>query len=133
MSTHVYGTAGEGVVVQQIQRIHSDAYDALFRGASSSANYYTTQQNSLKAIQANLGDPNSGIATQYSQFQSAIAALVSQASGGQTATARAAVLTQAQALASSLNNAANAISQQKAQTLQQDNARFPRCLPPAPS
>ncbi len=122
MATHVFGTVGEGVVVQQIQRIHSDSYDALFRGASSSANYYTTQQNSLKAIQSNLGDPNSGIATQYSSFQSAIAALVSQASSGQSSTARANVLTQAQALASSLNNAANSITQQKAQTLQQGAA-----------
>ncbi len=122
MSTHVAGTVGEGAVIQEIQRIHSDAYDALFRGASSSQNYYTTQQNILSAVQSTLGDPNSGIATQYSQFQTAVAQLVSQASSGQSSTARANVLTQAQALTNSLNSASNAITQQKAQTLQQGAA-----------
>jgi len=39
MSTHVSGTSGEGVIIGQVQRINSNAYNALFRGASSSQNY----------------------------------------------------------------------------------------------
>ncbi|MDQ2865188.1 MAG: flagellar hook-associated protein FlgK [Candidatus Eremiobacteraeota bacterium] len=119
MATHVYGTAGEGAIVSQIQRIHSDAYDALFRGASSSQNYFSTQQQSLQAVQATLGDPNSGINTQYTNFQTAISQLVAQGPSGQSDAVRQNVLTQAQALATSLNSAANAITSQKAQTLQQ--------------
>ena len=118
-SAHVAGTSGDGVLVQQIARIHSDAYDALFRGASSSQNFFTTQQQQLQAIQATLGDPNSGVGTQFSSFQTAISQLVAQASSGQSASVRQNVLAQAQALASSLNNSANAISQQKAQAMQQ--------------
>jgi len=34
------GTLGDGVLVSQIERIHSDSYDSLFRGASSSQNYF---------------------------------------------------------------------------------------------
>ena len=118
-STHVAGTSGDGVLVQQVERVHSDAYDALFRGASSSQNFFTTQQQQLQAIQATLGDPNAGVGTQFASFQSAINQLVAQASSGQSSSVRQNVLTQAQALASSLNNAANAISVQKAQALQQ--------------
>src|SRR5215472_54430 len=58
MSTHVPGTAGQGAIISQIERIHSDAYDAMFRGASASQNFYTTQQNALKGLQSILGDPN---------------------------------------------------------------------------
>ncbi len=119
MSTHVYGTVGEGAIVGEIQRIHSDSYDALFRGASSSQNYFTTQQQQLQAIQATLGDPNAGIGTQYTNFQTAIAQLVSQGPSGQSDAVRSNVLTQAQALATSLNTSSNAITSQKAQTLQQ--------------
>src|SRR5215469_10317779 len=79
MATHVPGTAGQGAVISQIERIHSDAYDAMFRGASSSQNYYSTEQNVLQGIQAQLGDPKAGIGSQYGAFQAAIAQLVSQA------------------------------------------------------
>ena len=119
MSTHTYGTVGEGAIVGQIQRIHSDAYDALFRGASSSQNYFAAQQQSLQAVQSTLGDPNAGINAQYSNFQTAIAQLVAQGPSGQSTAVRQNVLTQAQALATSLNTAASAITTQKAQTLQQ--------------
>ncbi|MEO9170400.1 MAG: flagellar hook-associated protein FlgK [Candidatus Baltobacteraceae bacterium] len=122
MATHVYGTVGEGAIIGQIQRIHSDSYDALFRGASSSQNYFAAQQQQLQAIQATLGDPNAGINTQYANFQASIQQLVAQGPGGQSAAVRQSVLTQAQALATSLNNAANAITSQKAQTLQQGAA-----------
>jgi flagellar hook-associated protein 1 FlgK len=122
MATHVPGTAGQGAVVQQIQRIHSDAYDAMFRGASSSQNYYQTQQTVLQGVQAQLGDPNAGIGTQYAAFQTAIAQLVAQAGSGDPSAARANVLSTAQSLSSALGSAANAISTQKASTLQQGAA-----------
>lgn len=119
MSTHVRGAFGDGVLVQNIARIHSDSYDALFRGASSSQNFFQAQQEQLKAIQATLGDPNSGIGTQFTNFQTAIAQLSAQVSSGQSTSVRQNVLTQAQALANSLNNASNALTQQKAQVLTQ--------------
>lgn len=116
---HSPGTSGDGVIVQQIERIHSDAYDALFRGASSSQNFFSTQQQQLQAIQATLGDPNAGIGSQFSAFQTAINQLVAQASSGQSASVRQSVIQQSQALATALNNAANAISLQKGQAMQQ--------------
>jgi flagellar hook-associated protein 1 FlgK len=119
MATHVPGTAGQGVIVTQIQRIHDNAYDSMFRGASSSQNYYQTQQNTLQAVQSQLGDPNSGIAAEYSAFQTAVTQLVNQASSGNATTASQNVLTQAQALTTSLNNAGNTITAQQQSVLQQ--------------
>ncbi|MDE2482988.1 MAG: flagellar hook-associated protein FlgK [bacterium] len=122
MSTHVLGTAGEGATISQVQRIHADAYDSLFRGASSSQNYYTTQSDALKALQAQLGDPNSGIGTQFASFQSAIAQLVSQAGSGNPSASRANVIAQAQALATALGTASSSISNAKSQALTQGSA-----------
>lgn len=123
MATHVPGTAGQGAVVSEIQRIHDNAYDAMFRGASSSQNYYSTEQTVLQGIQSQLGDPNSGIGTQYANFQSAIAQLDSQAgSTNSTTAARQNVLQAAQSLASSLGNASNAITTQEQSVLQQGSA-----------
>ncbi len=119
MATHVAGTAGEGVIVSQIQRIHDNSYDSLFRGASASQNYYTTEQNTLQAIQSQLGAPNSGIGTQLTAFQTAITQLVSQAGSGSPSSSRANVLAQAQALATALGDASSAITNAKSQTLQQ--------------
>ncbi len=119
MATHVPGTVGQGAVISQIQRIHDNAYDAMFRGASSSQNYYTTEQTVLQGIQSQLGDPNSGIGTQYANFQSAIAALVSQQGGGNPSAAQQNVLQAAQSLASSLGSASNAITTQEQSVLQQ--------------
>lgn len=119
MATHVPGTAGQGAIVEQIQRIHSNAYDAMFRGASSSQYFYQTEQQLLQGVQAQLGDPNAGIGTQYAAFQSAIAQLVSQAGSGNPAASRANVLSAAQALASSLSNASSSITTAESQTLQQ--------------
>ncbi|MDQ6930821.1 MAG: flagellar hook-associated protein FlgK [Candidatus Eremiobacteraeota bacterium] len=113
------GTYGDGVTISQIQRIHQDSYDQLFRGASSSQNFYTTQQQQLNALQATLGDPQSGINTQYTQFQTAISQLATHPADIPT---RANVLAQAQALATSLNNAASSITLQKAQLIQQGDA-----------
>ncbi|HVA27046.1 MAG TPA: flagellar basal body rod C-terminal domain-containing protein [Candidatus Baltobacteraceae bacterium] len=119
MATHVPGTAGQGVVIAEIQRIHSNSYDALFRGASSSQNYYQTQQNVLQGVQSQLGDPNAGVSTAFSNFQTAINQLVSQAASGSPGASQANVLTSAQALATSLAQSATAVSAAKAQTLSQ--------------
>ncbi|MBV9272134.1 MAG: flagellar hook-associated protein FlgK, partial [Candidatus Eremiobacteraeota bacterium] len=113
------GTMGDGVLVSQIERIHEDSYDSLFRGASSSQNYFSIQQNQLQALQASLGEPNSGVSSQFAAFQAAVGQLVAQAGGGSSMDSRANVLSQAQALALSLNNAANAVTSQKAQVMQQ--------------
>lgn len=118
MATHVAGTAGQGAIISQIERIHSDAYDAMFRGASSSQNFYSTQQNALKGLQATLGDPTSGVGAQYAAFQSAFAQLVSQGASGNPTASRANVLNSAQTLATSLGTDSTAVSQQEATALQ---------------
>ena len=41
------GTQGTGVFVSAIKRVHQDSYDALFRGATSSQNFYSTEQGIL--------------------------------------------------------------------------------------
>ncbi|MHB8146870.1 MAG: flagellar hook-associated protein FlgK [Vulcanimicrobiaceae bacterium] len=120
--TNAGGTSGDGVLVQQVQRVYSESYTALYRGASSSQNFYQTEQQSLQAVQSSLGDPNSGISTQYANFQAAISQLVAQASTGSTPTLAQGVITKAQALANSLNSAATTIQTQQAQTLQQGAA-----------
>lgn len=113
------GTMGDGVLVSQIQRIHADSYDSLFRGAQSSQNYFTIQQNQLQALQSSLGEPNSGVSSQFAAFQAAVGQLVAQAGGGSGSSSRANVLSSAQALSLGLNNAASAVTSQKAQVLQQ--------------
>lgn len=113
------GTRGDGVLVQDIARIHQDSYDQLFRGASSSQNFYTVQQQQLNALQASLGDPISGINTQYTSFQTAISQLAARPGDVPT---RANVIAQAQALSVALNNAASTITLQKAQIIQQGGA-----------
>ncbi len=117
--THTQGTIGQGVLVQQIQSIHDNSFDALFRGANSSQNYFTTQQNVLNGIQTAFGDPNSGVNAQYSAFQAAINQLQAQVGSGQSLAVRQNVLQQAQALTTSLNTASNTITQQQSQLLTQ--------------
>ena len=113
------GTRGDGVLVQGIDRIHQDSYDQLFRGASASQNFYTVQQQQLNALQASLGDPTSGINSQYTQFQTAISQLAARPADIPT---RANVIAQAQGLSTALNNAASTITLQKAQIIQQGTA-----------
>ncbi len=120
-SAHFAGTFGNGVTVSDIQRIHADSYDGLFRGASASQNYFSTQQSQLQALQSSLGEPNNGISSYYSAFQSAVAQLSSQ-SGTGAAGASANVLSAAQALTQSLNASAGAITQQQASVMQQAGA-----------
>lgn len=115
---HFGGTYGEGSIVAQVQRIHQDSYDSLFRGASSSQNYYTVQQGTLSALQSTLGEPNNGVNAYFTAFQTAINQLVDQVATGATSS-RANVLASAQSLTQALNYSANAIAQQKTQVLQQ--------------
>lgn len=118
-STHTGGTTGEGVTVATIRRIHSASYDAMFRGATSSQNYYSVQQNSLNALQSSLGDPNAGVSTQYTAFQTAVNELISGAGSGQSNATASNVLSSATSLTTSLNNASAAISAQQSSTLTQ--------------
>jgi flagellar hook-associated protein 1 FlgK len=118
MSTNVPGTAGEGVIVSQIERINTESYDDMYRAANSSQNFYQTEQTTLQAVQSQLGDPNSGIASQFTTFQSAVTAL-QNASGGSSGTNASTVLSSATALAASLGNASSSISSAESQTLQQ--------------
>ena len=113
-SAHFAGTYGNGSLVAQIQRIHDDSYDALFRGASSSSNFFSTQQTQLQGLQASFGEPNNGINSYFTSFQTAMAQLVNQAGAGTTSASNN-VLSSAQALAQALNNGANTIAQQKTQ------------------
>jgi len=116
---HVPGTVGDGVTVATIQRIHSNSYDELFRGASSSQNYFQTEQQQLQAVQSSFGDPNSGVNAQYTAFQAAVNQLVAQGASGQSTSINQNVLQQAQGLANSLNSAAATVSQQEAQVMAQ--------------
>ncbi len=118
-AVHVGGTVGDGAAVQNIQRIHSDTYDSMFRGASSSQNYYSVQNDALNSLQSTFGDPNSGVSTQFTAFQTAINQMVAQAGSGQSDSVRANVLAQAQSLTNALNQTASAITAQKATTLSQ--------------
>jgi flagellar hook-associated protein 1 FlgK len=116
--THFTGTFGNGSIVATVERIHQDSYDSLFRGASASQNYYTIEQNQLQALQATFGEPNNGINSYFTAFQTAISQLVDQVGTGSTSS-RANVLSAAQALTQALNAASNTIAQQKSQVLQQ--------------
>ncbi len=118
-SAHISGgTFGGGSIVADVQRIHDNSYDALFRGATGSSNYFTTQQNQLQALQSAFGEPNNGISSYFTAFQTAISQLVSQ-TGTNAPASRANVLSAAQALTQALNTASTAISQQKSQVGQQ--------------
>ncbi|HEY9179874.1 MAG TPA: flagellar hook-associated protein FlgK, partial [Candidatus Baltobacteraceae bacterium] len=116
--THFKGTFGNGSIVAEVQRIHQDSYDSLFRGASASQNYYTIEQNQLQALQATFGEPNNGINSYFTSFQSAVSQLVDQVATGSTSS-RANVLSAAQALTQALNAGANTVSLQKTQIVQQ--------------
>ncbi|HET7814192.1 MAG TPA: flagellar basal body rod C-terminal domain-containing protein [Candidatus Baltobacteraceae bacterium] len=112
------GLFGNGTMLAEIQRIHDDSYDALFRGATASQNYATTQQTQLQALQAQLGEPSNGVSAAFTAFQSAISQLVNQA-GSNATSSRANVLAAAQTLTQALNNASNAVSNQKNQAVSQ--------------
>jgi len=110
------GTIGDGVLVNAITRVHEDAYDALFREATSSQYFYQVQQQQLTATQASLGEPNAGISSAYSSFQTAIQSLAANPTDKPT---RENVIQQAQALTAVLNSTAQSIQTQQAQVVQQ--------------
>jgi flagellar hook-associated protein 1 FlgK len=110
------GTIGSGVTVQSIQRIHQDSYDTLFRGASTSQNFYQIQQQQLNATQAQLAQPNAGISAALSSFQTSIQSLAANPSDSPT---RQNVIQQAQALVNVLNTTGQSIQTQQAQLVQQ--------------
>lgn len=109
------GTLGTGIIVSGIKRVHQDSYDALFRGASSSQNYYNVQEQQLQATQSALGEPSNGINTAYVNFRSAVQALTS--SPNDTA-ARSSLLQKASLLVTSMNQASQAIVSQQSDVQQ---------------
>jgi flagellar hook-associated protein 1 len=115
----VPGTMGDGVTVQAIERIHQDSYDALYRGASSSQNYFSVQQDQLNAIQAALSEPTNGINAAFSGFQTAISTLAAQSGSSGSTSAADAVIGAAQTLTTALNSASTTITQRKATVMQQ--------------
>lgn len=110
------GTLGEGDLVQSITRTHENSYDTLFRGASSSQNYYTVEQQQLTATQASLNEPNAGISSAYSAFETAIESLAANPTDIPT---RDNVIQQAQQLTSVLNSTGQALQSQQTQIVQQ--------------
>ena len=110
------GTQGTGVVVASITRVHQDSYDALFRGATSSQNFYSVESNSLTALQSALGEPSNGINTAYSNFQTAVQTLANNPSG---IPERSGLLSSAQSLVVALNSAGSAITTQQTQVQNQ--------------
>lgn len=110
------GTLGSGVTVESIQRIHQNSYDSLFRGASSSQNYFTIEQQQLSATQAQLGEPNNGINTALTNFETSIQQLAANPSDSPT---RQNVIQQAQALVNVLNSSGQALQTQQQQVRQQ--------------
>jgi flagellar hook-associated protein 1 FlgK len=110
------GTQGTGVLVASITRVHQDSYDALFRGATSSQNFYSVESNSLTALQSALGEPSNGINTAYSNFQTAVQTLANNPSG---IPERSGLLSSAQSLVVALNSAGSAITTQQTQVQNQ--------------
>lgn len=105
------GMVGTGVLVASITRAHQNSLDALFRGASSSQNFYTTQQQALQATQSALGEPSAGVNTAFVGLQTAINTLIGQP--GQTS-AQTGVISAAQSLVAVLNQDASALQSQQA-------------------
>ncbi len=107
------GTQGTGVLVTSIKRVHQDSYDALFRGATSSQNFYSTEASILTGMQAGFGEPSNGISTAYNAFQTAIQTLANNPQG---TAERNGVLNSAQGLVTALNTASTAITTSETQT-----------------
>jgi flagellar hook-associated protein 1 FlgK len=107
------GTQGTGILVTSIQRVHQDSYDALFRGASSSQNFYSAESGILSSLQSSFGEPANGINTAYSAFQSAIQTLANNPQG--TAEQQG-VLTSANGLVTAISSANTALQSSETQT-----------------
>ncbi len=107
------GTQGTGVLITSIQRVHQDSYDALFRGASSSQNFYSSESGILSSLQSSFGEPANGINTAYSAFQTAIQTLANNPQG--TAEQQG-VLTSANGLVTAISSANAALQSSETQT-----------------
>lgn len=107
------GTQGTGVLVSSIQRVHQDSYDALFRGATSSQNFYSAESGILSSLQSSFGEPNNGINTAFAAFQTSIQTLANNPQG--TAEEQG-VLTSANGLVSAISSANTALQSSETQT-----------------
>jgi flagellar hook-associated protein 1 FlgK len=107
------GTQGTGVLITSVQRVHQDSYDALFRGATSSQNFYSSESGILSSLQSSFGEPANGINTAYSAFQSAIQTLANNPQG--TAEQQG-VLTSANGLVTAISSANTALQSSETQT-----------------
>jgi flagellar hook-associated protein 1 len=107
------GTQGTGVLVSSIERVHQDSYDALFRGASSSQNFYSSESGVLSALQSSFGEPANGINTAFSAFQTSIQTLANNPQG--TAEEQG-VLTSANGLVTAISSANAALQSSETQT-----------------
>ena len=106
------GTQGTGVLVSSIQRVHQDSYDALFRGATSSQNFYSVEQSVLTGLQAAMGEPSNGINAAYTTFQTAVSTLANNPQG---VAERTGLLTAAQGVVTALNTSSSAITTSETQ------------------
>ena len=113
------GTRGEGSLVQSIARIHQDSYDSLFRGATSSENYFTIESQQLTALQSAFGEPTNGINAAYTGLQTAASNLASQPT---SIPVRASLISAAQGFVTSLNRASSAIQQAESTVVGQAGA-----------
>jgi flagellar hook-associated protein 1 FlgK len=107
------GTQGTGILITSITRVHQDSYDALFRGATSSQNFYSAESGVLSALQSSFGEPGNGINTAFSAFQTALQTLANNPSGTAEQTG---VLQAAQGVVTSLNSANSALQTSETQT-----------------
>ena len=96
------GQQGTGILVSSITRVHQDSYDALFRGATSSQNFYSAESGILSSLQSSFGEPSNGINTAYSNFQTAVQTLSNNPQG--TAEEQG-LLTSAQGLVTAIGTA----------------------------
>ena len=104
-----------GVTVNSIQRINSESYDTLYRSANTSQNFFSIEQNQLSALQSAFSEPNGGISSLYSTFQTAVSQWASQPTPVTTAQN---VLTSAQDLTGALNALSTSVATQAIQVRQ---------------
>ena len=101
-----------------IQRVHDNSLDTLVRAATSSQNYFTSQNTGLTQIQTGLSEPNGGLNSQYSAFQTAVSTLASETAGSTSDSSnRQAVFTSAQTLVQTLNGVGTSIQAQQTSTI----------------
>jgi flagellar hook-associated protein 1 FlgK len=113
------GTLGEGSMVDSIRRIHDDSYDGLFRGATSSANFYTTEQAQLTNLQSEFGEPSNGVNAAFTSLQTSLSNL---AASPTSTSVQQGVLSAANGFVSALNSGSAAIQNQQSTVLGQATA-----------